>query len=90
MLYTNNAIIGGIHSNGRHKSMMNGTLEIHGAVVAQDVGILAPGDGKSTKYQQGLRLYYDSRVKNYLSVGNAKDLTLIRGVKLVETPGTTL
>lgn len=90
LLYTNNMIIGGAHSNNRHYSRLNGTLEVRGAIVAADVGILAPGDSRPRKNAQGFRLYYDKRVKNGLALGGSKDLALVRGVKLVEVPGSPL
>ncbi len=85
LLYTNNAIIGSAHSYDRHKSKVNGTLEVRGAIVAADVGILAPGDKRARKNDQGFRLYYDKRVKNYMPVSGSKDLALVRGVKLLQT-----
>lgn len=90
LLYTNNTIMGGAHSYNRHKSKLNGTLEVRGAIVAADLGLLAPGDSRARKNAQGFRLYYDKRVKNYLSVGSGKDLSMVKGVKLVELPGTKL
>ena len=85
LLYTNNAIIGSAHSYDRHKSRLNGTLEVRGAIVAADVGILAPGDKRARKNDQGFRLYYDKRVRNYMPVSGSKDLALGRGVRLVQT-----
>lgn len=84
LLYTNNAIIGSAHSYDRHKSRVNGTLEVRGAIIAADVGILAPGDKRARKNDQGFRLYYDKRVKGYMPVSGSKDLSFSRGIRLVQ------
>jgi len=84
LLYTNNAIMGSAHSESKHKSRINGTLEVRGAIVAADVGILAPGDSRARKNEQGFRLYYDKRVRGYMPVSSAKDLAFVRGVRLFD------
>lgn len=84
LLYTNNMIMGSAHSMSKHKSRIRGTLEVRGAIVAADVGILAPGDSSARKNEQGFRLYYDRRVRGYMPVSSAKDLTLVRGVRLFD------
>ena len=47
-------------------------------------------DSRARKNAQGFRLYYDKRVKNYLNVGNGKGLSLVKGIKLIESPGIPL
>lgn len=84
LLYTNNAIMGSAHSENKHKSRIRGTLEVRGAIVAADVGILAPGDTSARKNEQGFRLYYDKRVRGYMPVSSAKDLALVRGIRLFD------
>lgn len=90
LLYTNNAIIGGAHSSNRHDARVNGTLEVRGAIIAADVGILAPGDSRPRKNDQGFRLYYDKRVKDYMPVSGSKDLSFSRGIRLVQNTGEKL
>lgn len=85
LLYTNNAIFGIVHRGDR----MRGQLQINGALVAPDLGVLAPGrkntSGQGTEanppnspYKVGLRLNYDKRVKNMLNVSNPGQVIIKR------------
>lgn len=85
LLYTNNAIFGIVHRNDR----MRGQLQINGAIVAPDLGVLAPGrrntGGAGTSanppdspYKVGLRLNYDRRVKDMLNVVNPNQVIIKR------------
>lgn len=85
LLYTNNAIFGIVHRN----DTMRGQLQVNGAMVAPDLGVLAPGrkytagTGTSTNppgspYKVGLRLNYDRRVKDMLNVSNPNQVIIKR------------
>jgi hypothetical protein len=85
LLYTNNAIFGIVHRNDR----MRGQLQINGALIAPDLGVLAPGRrnfyGTGTEsnppdspYKVGLRLNYDRRVKDMLNVVNPNQVIIKR------------
>lgn len=85
LLYTNNAIFGIVHI----ADTMRGQLQVNGAVVAADLGILAPGrkytagigttsNPPGSPYKVGFRLNYDRRVKEMLSVTNTNQVTIKR------------
>ena len=86
LLYTNNAIFGIVHRS----DTMQGQLMINGSLVCADLGILAPGHrngnvGAATNvpgspYAVGLRLNYDKRLKNYLTVTNPFNVTIRRSL----------
>ncbi|MCB9913650.1 MAG: hypothetical protein H6828_00715 [Planctomycetes bacterium] len=85
LLYTNNAIFGIVHRGDR----MKGQLQINGALVCPDLGVLAPGrkntagygtgdNPPDSPYKVGLRLNYDRRVKGMLNVTNPNQVTIKR------------
>lgn len=90
LLYSNNAILAMAQSYRKHRSALNGSLQIRGAVIGTDIGLLAPGDKNAKKNDQGLRIYYDKRVKDLLSLEGSDDLALRRGFRLFEYPGQPL
>ncbi len=56
LMYSNNAIFAITRSYSRHKSNSDGKMEIRGAVICPDLGVLTPG---------GFCLLYDRRVKQF-------------------------
>lgn len=85
MLYTNNAIFG-IVNRGENT---NGRLEVNGALVCADLGLLAPGKRADAStpssqrvpgspYQVGLRVNYDKRTKKMINVANPYQVTMKR------------
>jgi hypothetical protein len=85
LLYTNNAIFGIVHRGDR----MKGQLQVNGAMVCADLGVLAPGrkftggEGTSANppdspYKIGLRLNYDKRTKDMLNVTNNNQVIIKR------------
>lgn len=85
LLYTNNAIFGIVHRSDVHR----GQLEVNGALVCADLGLLTPGkkstgtEGTSANppdspYKIGLRLNYDRRTKGMLNVKNPHQVTIRR------------
>ncbi len=85
LLYTNNAIFGIVHRGDR----MKGQLQINGAMVCPDLGVLAPGrknlggvgtgaNPPDSTYKIGLRLNYDKRTKDMLNVTNNNQVTIKR------------
>ncbi len=85
LLYTNNAIFGIVHRN----DTMRGQLQINGAIVAPDLGVLAPGryyaagvgtssNPPDSPFKVGLRLNYDRRVKDMLNVVNPNQVIIKR------------
>ncbi len=85
LLYTNNAIFGIVN---RHDPS-HGALEINGALVCADLGLLAPGRRAvsgtpmrdrvpGSPYQVGLRVNYDKRTKEMLNVSNPFQVTIKR------------
>ncbi len=85
LLYTNNAIFGIVNRN----TTMAGQLQVNGAMVCSDLGLLSPGYKYTTgfgtdtnvpgsNYLIGLRLNYDKRVKNLLKVTNPNQVEIKR------------
>jgi hypothetical protein len=85
LLYTNNAIFGIVHRDDR----MTGQLQVNGALVCPDLGVLAPGrkfprgygtdtNPPGSPYKIGLRLNYDKRTKGMLNVVNPFQVTIKR------------
>ena len=70
LLYTNNAVI----FTAPQSSVYASSLLVNGAIVAADVGILAPGIGGV-----GMQLNYDARLDGLLTIRDVNDLTLVRG-----------
>ncbi len=67
LLYSNNSIFGITRSKGRHNSNTFGQMDLRGAIVAADLGMLVPGRDFSVP-RRGLKLYYDKRVNRFLRV----------------------
>lgn len=90
LLYTNNAIFGIVNRTvGNSLSTMVGALQVNGALVCADLGVLAPGfknpsgfgtwlNVPGSSYLVGLRLNYDKRLKNLLKVANPNQVELKR------------
>jgi hypothetical protein len=85
LVYTNNAVFTIVHRWGP----MLGAMQLNGALVAADLGVLIPGywnsDGIGTDenppgspFRVGLQLNYDSRVKNMLNVSNPNQVQIKR------------
>lgn len=85
LFYTNNAIFSLTHRN----STMLGRMQLNGALVAADLGVMAPGyyypGGSGTKlnipnspFIVGLQLNYDKRVKDMLNVSNPNQVQIKR------------
>lgn len=85
LFYTNNAIFSLTHRN----SPMFGRMRLNGALVAADLGVMAPGlynsggTGSSVNvpnspWAVGLQLNYDKRVKNMLNVSNPNQVQIKR------------
>jgi hypothetical protein len=86
LLYSSNAILATAHSYKKHRSPLHGSMQIRGAVIGADVGILAPGDKNKGKFDQGLNIYYDDRVKGLLNMQGTDALAMRRGFRLFEYP----
>jgi len=69
LLYTNNSIF----TLARRDSKMEGQMQINGAIVAADLGVLVPGNGGV-----GLQLNYDQRLKEFLKVKDPSKVVMIR------------
>ena len=85
LVYTNNAVFTIVHRNGP----MYGQMQLNGALVAADLGVLIPGyyhpsgTGAETNipgspYLVGLQLNYDPRVKSMLNVSNPNQVQIKR------------
>ncbi len=85
LLYTNNAIFGIVN---RLTSMM-GQMQVNGALVCADLGMLLPGlhnpagfgtslNVPGSKYLIGLRLNYDRRLRNLLNIANPNQVVIKR------------
>jgi hypothetical protein len=66
LLYSNNAIFAITRSRSRHGSYSDGRMRVRGGIVAADLGVLVPGNGKLNDI--GLELLYDRRVPQFLQV----------------------
>lgn len=67
VLYSNNSIFGIIP--GRNSPGVNGRMVLNGAVVAADVGLLAP---------KGFRLNYDPRARRMMQISSDTEITIRR------------
>ena len=67
VLYSNNSIFGIIP--GRNSPGVNGKMVLNGAVVAADVGLLAP---------KGFKLNYDPRGKRMMQISSDTQITIRR------------
>ncbi|HXF49438.1 MAG TPA: hypothetical protein VNL73_08460 [Verrucomicrobiae bacterium] len=77
LLYTNNSIYG----ISRPASKTGGTMQVNGAIVAADVGLLVTN---------GLQMNYDGRLKSFLKIKDNSKIALINpggSAKKKETTG---
>lgn len=85
LVYTNNAVFTIVHRNGP----MLGGMQLNGALVAADLGVLVPGhwnwggigtseNPPGSPFSVGLQLNYDPRVKNMLNVSNPNQVQIKR------------
>jgi hypothetical protein len=85
LMYTNNAILGSIHRNAKFE----GAMQVNGAMICADLGLLVPGKQSSgtqgtaanlpgSPYKIGLTLNYDDRVKDLLDIPNPFSVQLRR------------
>jgi hypothetical protein len=85
LVYTNNAIFTMVH----RWSPMLGQMRLNGALVAADLGVLAPGywnwggigtpaNPPGSPFVVGLQLNYDKRVKTMLNVSNPNQVQIKR------------
>ncbi|NLV45179.1 MAG: hypothetical protein GXY07_11845 [Candidatus Hydrogenedentes bacterium] len=65
LLYSNNAIFAITRSKARHKSNSNGFMEVRGAIICPDIGVLVAGADK--RGSESFQLLYDPRVKEFWS-----------------------
>jgi hypothetical protein len=64
LLYSNNAIFAIVKSRTRHGSFTDGKMDIRGAVISPDLGVLIPSNAGSNDI--GLTLSYDRRVRRFM------------------------
>ncbi|MDE0895775.1 MAG: hypothetical protein OSB10_04250 [Planctomycetota bacterium] len=85
LVYTNNAVFTIVHRWGP----MLGSMQLNGALVAADLGVLVPGywnwggigtsaNPPGSPFKVGLQLNYDPRVKNMLNVSNPNQVQIKR------------
>ncbi len=79
LMYSSNAMFSITH----RESQIEGSSVVNGAIIAADTGILSPGSENNSKNPDnpGLRLHYDSRLRNLLNLNsvlvlNRSDYTL--------------
>lgn len=65
LLYSNNAIFGITRSYRRKGSHTNACMRVRGAIIAPDLGLLAPGADEKGK--ESCTLLYDPRVREFLA-----------------------
>ena len=82
LMYTNNCIFCITRSKGRHKSNTFGEMIVRGAIVGADLGMLIPGKDFS-KSRDGLNLYYDKRVANFLRVEDTSQVEITRSTMFI-------
>ncbi len=68
LLYSNNAIFAITRSYSRHRSNTNGRMEIRGAIICPDLGVLAAG--RDVRGEESFTLLYDPRVREFWSPTN--------------------
>ncbi|WP_027481734.1 polymer-forming cytoskeletal protein [Deinococcus pimensis] len=77
LLYSSNAVFSITRRNGNLK----GAWDLRGALVADDAGILAPGDNdvnSGNSGRMGLTLYHDRRMTDFLRVRDDEEVALMR------------
>jgi len=85
LMYTNNAIFGLVY----RRDSTEGRMEVNGALVCADLGLLAPGKRGTagtpaselvpgSPYRVGLRVNYDKRTKGMINVTNPFQVTMKR------------
>ncbi|MFA7692763.1 MAG: hypothetical protein GX117_01855 [Candidatus Hydrogenedentes bacterium] len=65
LLYSNNAIFAITRSGVRHNSNSGGAMEVRGAIVCPDIGVLVAGTDQ--KGCESFKLFYDQRVNEFWS-----------------------
>ena len=80
MLYTNNSIfmMSRGHNNWTQGSEVRsggGKMIVNGAIVAADLAMLVAGQDNNT-YSRGLKLNYDERTSQYLTIEDTTSVTL--------------
>ncbi|HOZ48623.1 MAG TPA: hypothetical protein PLO37_19985 [Candidatus Hydrogenedentes bacterium] len=83
LLYSNNAIFTITRSSVRHGSNTDGKMEVRGAIVCPDLGVLTPGPDVSG--QVSFTLLYDRRVQQFWA---PEDTTQVSFQRLVYMPET--
>lgn len=63
LLYSNNAIFAITRSKARHKSYTEGKMEVRGAIICPDLGVLVAGPDRAG--EESFTLLYDGRVKEF-------------------------
>ena len=65
LLYSNNAIFAITRSKVRHNSNTNGFMQVRGAIICPDIGVLVAGS--DTRGSESFKLLYDPRVNEFWS-----------------------
>ena len=65
LLYSNNAIFAITRSKTRHNSNTNGFMQVRGAIICPDIGVLVAGS--DTRGSESFQLLYDPRVNEFWS-----------------------
>jgi len=78
LIYSNNAIFAITRSYSRHGSYSEGRMDVRGAIVCPDLGVLVPGNGGTT--DKGLTLQYDPRVKDFMRLEDTTQVIFARSV----------
>lgn len=78
LLYSNNAIFAITRSKARHKSFTEGKMEVRGAIICPDLGVLVAGPDQAG--QESFTLLYDGRVKEFWAPQNRTQVFFARTV----------
>ena len=88
LLYSNNAIFAITRSYVRHGSYTEGRMDVRGAIICPDLGVLVPGTDQAGC--KALELAYDRRVKDFLRLEDPSEVDIARTVFRWITPEDSL
>lgn len=78
LLYSNNAIFGIAHSKTLHNSNTFGQMEVRGALISPNLGLLTPGETARIPRGVGLSLFHDPRITEFVELDDPSDIRFER------------
>ncbi len=79
-LYSNNGIFGMAKSKRTHNSNTYGQMLIRGALIAPDLGLLAPSNAGDSTGETGLAMFRDSRISEFVKLIDTSKVSFSRKI----------